>query len=56
MSMEMVYEIAYVDGEEDDALLLERAQLLSVDGVLRLRKADGSETPFAGEDVATVIS
>lgn len=56
MASETIYEIAYLDGEGDDALVLERAQLLSPDGALRLRKADGSETSCEGEDVAAVIS
>ena len=56
MSAEMVYEIAYFDGAGDDALVIERTQLLSVDGALRLMMADGSETPCEGEDAAAVIS
>ena len=56
MDGESIYEIAYLDGAEDDAPVLEGAQLLSVDGVLRLRKADGSEAPCGGEDIASVIS
>ena len=56
MASETIYEIAYLDGEGDDALVIERTQLLSVDGALRLRKADGSETSCEGEDVAAVIS
>ena len=56
MASETIYEIAYLDGEGDDALVIERTQLLSVDGALRLRKADGSETSCEGEDVAAVIT
>lgn len=56
MDGESIYEIAYLDGAEDDAPVLEGAQLLSVDGVLRLRKADSSEAPCGGEDIASVIS
>ena len=56
MGADIVYDIAYFDGEGDDAHVLERAQLLSLDGVLRLRKTDGSETPCEGEDIAAVIS
>ena len=56
MTAEIVYEIAYFDGAGDDAVVLERVQLASADGVLRLRKADGSETPCEGEDIAAVIS
>lgn len=53
---ESIYKITYFEGAEDDALALEQAQLLSVDGVLRLRKTDGSDTPCEGEDAAAVIS
>jgi len=56
MASETIYEIVYLDGAGDDALVIERTQLLTVDGVLQLRKADGSETPCEGDDVAAVIS
>ena len=56
MSAEIVYEIAYFDGAGDDAVVLDRVQLAAANGVLRLRKTDGSETPCEGEDVAAVIS
>jgi hypothetical protein len=56
MASETIYEIAYFDGAGDDALVIERTQLLSVDGVLRLSNADGSETRCEGEDPAAVIS
>jgi hypothetical protein len=52
----VVYEIARYDSGKDGAPLLERVQLLSVDGVLRLRDAGGSETPCEGADIAAVIS
>ena len=56
IASESIYEIAYLDGAGDDALVLERAQLLFVDRVLRLRKTDGSEKPCEGDDAAAVIS
>ena len=56
MSANVVYEIARYDSGKDGAPLLERVQLLSVDGVLRLRDAGGSETPCEGADIAAVIS
>ena len=56
MGANVVYEIARYDSWEDGAPLLERVQLLSADGVLRLRDAGGSETPFEGEDIAALIS
>jgi hypothetical protein len=56
MSAEIVYEIAYFDSEGDGAVVLDCVQLVSVDGVLRLRKVDGSEAPCESEDIAAVIS
>ena len=56
MASETIYEIVYLDGAGDDALVIERTQLLSVDGVLRLSNADGSETRCEGVDVKAVIS
>jgi hypothetical protein len=56
MSANVIYEIARYDSGEDGAPLLERMQLLSADGVLRLRDAGGSETPCEGADIAAVIS
>lgn len=56
MASETIYEIGYLDGAGDDALVLEQTQLLSVDGVLRLSRADGSETRCEGVDAAAVIS
>jgi hypothetical protein len=56
MSSHVVYEIARYDGGNDGAALLDRVQLLSIDGVLRLRDAGGSETPCEGADIAAVIS
>lgn len=52
----MAYEIARYDGLDDGAELLERIQLISIEGVLKLRDASGVETPSAGTDVVAVIS
>lgn len=51
-----VYEIARYGTGTAAATVLERVELLSVDGELRLRNADGSETPSAGGDIEAVIS
>lgn len=56
MSANVVYEIARYDSGKDGTPLLELLQLLSGDGVLRLRDSSGSETPCEGTDIATVIS
>ncbi|MFM8856712.1 MAG: hypothetical protein ACKOI2_05820 [Actinomycetota bacterium] len=52
----VVYEIARYDGSEDVAELIDRIQLVSIDGTLRLRGASGDETLCTGDDVAAVIS
>lgn len=52
----MAYEVARYDGLDDGAELLERIQLVSIEGVLQLRDGSGVETPCAGTDVVAVIS
>jgi hypothetical protein len=56
MSADIVYEIVRYDGEDDDASLLERVQLLRADGGLLLRDAGGNETACIGADIAAVFS
>mgnify|MGYP003606138234 CR=1 FL=1 len=56
MSAKVVYEIAHFDGERDDALLLERMQLLSVDGGLRFRDAGHIEIRCKEADIVSAIS
>ncbi|QRY53804.1 hypothetical protein [Mycolicibacterium septicum] len=50
-----MYEIARYKGDKADAALLERLQLIAEDGALRLRDADGNETPCKGTDIASTI-
>lgn len=52
----VAYEIARYDGLDDDAQMLERIQLVSNDGVLKLRDDSGAETPCEGADVVAAIS
>lgn len=52
----VVYEIARYDSCEDDAELIDRIQLVSMDGVLKLRDASGNETRCEGDDVVAMIS
>ncbi|RUP04852.1 MAG: hypothetical protein EKK34_10785 [Mycobacterium sp.] len=56
MSANVVYEIALYGSEKDNAPLLERVQLLSTGGVLRLHDHTGIETPCEGLDIAIAIS
>jgi hypothetical protein len=56
MGETVVYEIARYDGWEDGAELVDRIQLVSIDGVLKLRDASGGETACAGDDAVAVIS
>jgi hypothetical protein len=56
MSETSVYEIARYDGSNDDAEQLERIQLVSTDGGLKLRDASGVDTVCEGLDVIEVIS
>jgi hypothetical protein len=56
MSEFVTYELARYDGLDDGAELLERIQLVSIEGVLQLRDASTVATHGAGTDVIAVIS
>lgn len=56
MGETVVYEIARYDGWQDGAELIDRIQLVSIEGTLKLRDASGGEMPCAGDDVIAVIS
>jgi len=56
MGEKVVYEVARYNGWDDDAELIERVQLVSVDGVLKLRDGSGAETTCEGSDAVAVIS
>lgn len=55
MGMTVEYEIARFDGEGDDAALLERMQLVHVEGQLKVRDFAGSEIDCTGRDVSSII-
>lgn len=56
MSPSVIYEIARCSGPGDGATMLERVQLISVDGVMQLRDTEGNETPCEGDDIGAVIA
>lgn len=56
MGVGVIYAIARHDGAGDAAPLLDRVDLLCMDGVLLLRHTDGCEIPCEGTDVLAVIS
>ena len=56
MGETVVYEIARYDGCEDVAELMDRTQLVSIDGTLKLRDASGGEMPCTSDDVVAVVS
>lgn len=56
MGETVVYEVSRYDGLEDVAELIDRVQLVSIDGTLKLRDASGVETAGEGDDVVAVVS
>jgi hypothetical protein len=55
MSATVVYELARYKGQKAKPVLLERLQLIAEDGALRVRDADGNETPCKETDIASAI-
>ena len=55
MSTTVTYEVARYSGVGDGATLLERVQLIAVEGVLRVRDTAGNEAVCVGTDVGVQI-
>ena len=55
MNMKVIYEVARYSGPGEDATLLERVQLIAVEGVLRVRDRAGNETVCVGMDIGVQI-
>lgn len=53
---ELMYDISRYDPSSDTEVLVERAQLLDIDGALWRRSTDGSETRCSSDDVAVEIN
>lgn len=56
MGLEVVYDIARYAINTDTEALVERAQIVSDEGVLRWRDVDGAETPCVEDNVPAVIA